>query len=363
MLIQIPLEINNELDDTMGMIQNPMDIFEILSTGDVDDRMRCRIPSSSLSIEFKNMLTLKGEIKPFFSNLSDGSILTLFDKTPFPKEREDVICPHFVELKWANGCNFDCAWCYLNGTMRFRPNGKEPYCKEKKKIVTHVKKYLEQNAIPSLVNSGELSDSLLFEGNGSALSKLIIPLFKEQQKHKLLVLTKSTNIQKILASDSQDCLIVSFSINSFNVAKRWEKKAPNPKQRIQAAKKLYDAGYTIRIRLDPLVPVENWKEEYTEIIDYLFEHLIPERITLGSLRGLQSTINNSKDRSWVDYLNESSNWGKKINFKTRLQMYKTFISYLKSKYKFVDIGLCKETKEMWENLGMNFENIKCNCIL
>jgi len=363
MLIQIPLTINNELDDTMKMIQNPIDAFNLLSSSNVNDRTRFRFPSSTLSIEFKNMLGLNGEVKPVFSNLSDGSIVTLFDKTPFPKEKDDVICPHFVELKWANGCNFDCAWCYLNGTMRFRPNGKKPYCKEKNKILDHINKYLQQNTLPSLLNSGELSDSLVFEGNGSALSKLIIPLFKQQNKHKLLILTKSTNIQGILFSNSQDCTIISFSINSFDVAKKWEKKAPSPKQRIQAAKKLYDAGYTIRMRLDPIIPVENWMHEYKEVIDYLFEHLTPERITLGSLRGLQSTINHSKDRSWVNYLNESSNWGKKINFETRFKMYTTMISHLKRRYKFVNIGLCKETMAMWEKLGMSYQDIKCNCIL
>jgi len=363
MLIQIPLTINNELDDTMKMAQNPIDAFNLLSTGCVDDRTRFRFPSSTLSIEFKNMLGLNGEVKTVFSNLSDGSIVTLFDKTPFPEEKEDVVCPHFVELKWANGCNFDCAWCYLNGTMRFRPHGKKPHCKEKNKILDHINKYLQQNTVPSLLNSGELSDSLVFEGNGSALSKLIIPLFKQQNKHKLLILTKSTNIQGILSSNSQDCTIVSFSINSFDVAKRWEKKAPSPKQRIQAAKKLYDAGYTIRMRLDPIIPVENWISGYKEVIDYLFEYLIPERITLGSLRGLQSTINFSKDRSWVNYLNESSNWGKKINFETRYKMYKTMISHLKRRYNFVDIGLCKETMAMWEKLGMTYQDIKCNCIL
>ncbi len=363
MFTQVRLQFDNELDDTMKMLQNPTDAFNQLAIGSVDDRTRCRFPSSTLSIEFKNMLALNGEVKPVFSNLADGSIITLFDKTPFPKKKDDVICPHFVELKWANGCNFDCAWCYLNGTMRFRPGGKQPYFKEKNKVLTHVKKYLEQIDFPSLLNSGELSDSLVFEGNGSALSKLIIPLFKQQDMHKLLVLTKSTNIQKILSSKSQECTIVSFSINSFDVAKRWEKKAPSPKQRIQAAKKLYDAGYTIRMRLDPIVPVENWEYGYKEVIDYLFDHLVPERITLGSLRGLQSTINHSKDRSWVTYLNETSNWGKKIGFETRYKMYKTMMAYLKRRYKFTNVGLCKETMEMWDKLGMNYQDIKCNCIL
>jgi spore photoproduct lyase len=63
--------------------------------------------------------------------VKDGSIITLFDKTPIPKFSNDVVCPHFYELKWANGCNFNCVWYYLNGTFRFRPHGKKPYKKYK----------------------------------------------------------------------------------------------------------------------------------------------------------------------------------------------------------------------------------------
>jgi spore photoproduct lyase len=87
-------------------------------------------------------------------------------------------------------------------------------------------------------------------------------------------------------------------------------------KRIEAAKKVYQAGYEIRIRIDPMVPIDNWKESYQELLDFIFENLTPERVTLGSLRGLQSTINGCSDKSWVKYLRETSNWGRKIDFQT-----------------------------------------------
>ena len=129
-------------------------------------------------------------------------------------------------------------------------------------------------------------------------------------------------------ANAQEQVIVSFSLNSFNVAKRWEKRAPAPKDRIKAAGKLQDAGYTVRIRIDPIVPIENWEKSYKELIDNIFKNFEPERITIGSLRGLQSTINNSKDKSWVDYLDDRSNWGKKIGFEKRVKMYRTIIDYV-----------------------------------
>lgn len=338
------------------------DVIEFLSKGDVDDKKRFKNTDALCSIEYKNTITLNNNIKPTFSKVADGSIITLFDKTPYPKKEEDVVCPHFIELKWANGCNFDCAWCYLNGTLRFRPMKKDPYLKEKDKIKSHVRNFLYQNETPSILNSGELSDSLLFEGTEDALSGFVIDLFKRQNKHKLLILTKSDDVNGILESKSQDILISSFSINAFDVSKKWEKRAPSPKKRIKAAKKLYNEGYKVRMRIDPLVPISGWENKYKDLIDYLFCNLTPEVITLGSLRGLQSTINNSKDKTWVKYLDDKSNWGKKISFEKRYDMYKTLITYLKTEYNYYDVGLCKETIKMWNALDMDYKNIKCNCI-
>ena len=326
-------------------------------------KIRIKNDKSNLSMEIKKIKNLIGIEQPRFSNLSDGSIVTLFDNTPYPEKDNDVVCPHFVELKWANGCNFDCAWCYLNGTLRFRPDGKKPYLKDAQKIINHIRAYFALNPNPSLVNSGELSDSLTFEGTNNSLTNLIIPLFQEQDTHKLLILTKSTNIKGILKSNAMDSVIISFSVNSRNVAKRWESKAPTPLRRLNAAKKLFDAGYEVRLRIDPIVPIDNWKEDYLKLVDLIFAKFIPGRITLGSLRGLQSTINFCKDKSWVDYLDAKSNWGKKIGDEKRLEIYSTIIEYMNNSYNFQNIGLCKETVQMWNKLRGDYQKIKCNCIL
>jgi spore photoproduct lyase len=295
--------------------------------------------------------------------IRDGSIITIFNKTAQPKEITDVWCPHFVEFKWANGCNFDCAWCYLNGTLRFRPIKKDPYVKDHEKIKQHLSEYFDIVKKPSLLNSGELSDSMVNDGNGFSLCEDIIPLFKNQKKHKLLILTKASNIKKILNSESQKQVIPSFSINSFKVSRKWENGAPTPRKRIEAAKKLFEEGYQVRIRIDPIVPINNWEEDYLKLVDYIFSKFTPERITLGSLRGLQSTINNCKDRSWTDYLEERTNWGLKVPFEKRFEVYNTIIQHLKKQYNYKNVGLCKETLEIWKKLGMYYKKIKCNCIL
>ena len=294
--------------------------------------------------------------------VADGSIIKRFDKTPYPAKLTDVVCPHFLELKWAYGCPFDCSWCYLKGTFRFRPEGIKPAYKDIEKVKLHVETFLQGVETPEILNTGEIADSLMKENGNRPFSKFIISLFEKQNRHKVLFVTKSTNVKNLLEIVSSTQAIMSFSLNAQPVAERWEKGAPPLEKRIEGARKLSDAGYEVRIRIDPMVPVENWEKHYIQLIDEIFLRFIPERITLGSLRGLQSTINGTKDTSWVKYLKEGSNWGRKIDFTTRYRMYTAIVEHLGNRYTYQNIALCKETKAMWEKLGIDWSQIRCNCV-
>lgn len=320
----------------------------------------------NIRIKFEKRKTIAGGIELLPVQVGDGSIIKLFDRTPYPEKPNDVVCPHFLELKWANGCNFNCAWCYLQGTFRFRPMKKKPYAKDMNKTKQHLLTFFAQvKDKPYLLNSGELSDSLVYEYNGYALSENIAPLFLAQKMHKLLIVTKSSNVSKLLKLAPTDKIIVSFSVNADKVARQWEKGAPSVNSRLNAAKKLQDAGFEIRLRIDPMVPIENWEDYYESLLERIFVKygLSPSRITMGSLRGLQSTINNAWDISWTRYLEEKSNWGKKIKKDKRVDMYSLIKNFLETKYDYSNIALCKETIEIWNKLEMDYRKIKCNCIL
>ena len=295
--------------------------------------------------------------------IKDGSIIKRFDKTPLPIKQTDVVCPHFLELKWAYGCPFDCAWCYLKGTFRFRPEKTKPVIKDYKKIELHTGRFLSEATGPEILNTGEIADSLMWENSSEPFSKFIIPLFEKQNRHKVLFVTKSDNVRNLLEIHPHNQAIISFSLNADEVAKRWENRAPSVVRRIEAAQKLSEAGYEVRIRVDPMVPVPDWEKHYTNLVKQIFARFTPTRITLGSLRGLQSTINGCTDKSWKEYLTEKSNWGKKIEFTARYKIYSTIISQLKQEFNYEEVALCKETMAMWAKVGMDYNKIRCNCVL
>lgn len=312
----------------------------------------------------KDYVLLDGTKRTLVQRVGDGSIIKRFEKTPLPLKPTDVVCPHFLELKWALGCPFDCAWCYLNGTLRFIPTKTRPRVKDYGKIEQHVRAFLDTaDGCQELLNTGELADSLMWERNGKPFSRFIMSLFSTQDRHRVLFLSKCDHVEHFLEADYRSHSVVSFSLNADAVARRFEKRAPAVANRIEAAAKLSLAGYEVRIRVDPLVPVGGWDWHYVSLLDQVFSSFVPARITLGSLRGLQSTINEAPDKSWIRFVSESSNWGKKVPFATRRNMYRRLLRHLEDKYGYTDVALCKETVDMWKQLDKDYRNIRCNCIL
>jgi spore photoproduct lyase len=323
-------------------------------------------------VHFKLYDQLDGTQQRLVQQVGSGSIIRRFDRTPLPSAPTDVVCPHFLELKWAYGCCYSCAWCYLQGTLRLLPTKTKPVVKDYARIAAHLGAFFDatghdggelDSEYPSeLLNTGELADSLMWERNGNPFSRFVSNVFDSQTKHRVLFLSKSDQVDNILRGGS-GLLIPSFTLNGAGVAKRWECGAPRPVRRVRAAAALAKSGYAVRIRVDPLVPVPGWRIQYRHLLDQVFAAFTPERITLGSLRGLQSTINSARDPSWTRYLSESSNWGRKVSFSTRKEMYSCLIDYLREAFDYTRVALCKESLAMWQQLGLDYTRLLCNCVV
>lgn len=298
--------------------------------------------------------TLETELQAGETSFGNG-LVSLFHKTP-----EDIACGPFWELRWAFGCPLDCNYCYLRGTMRGKMN---PRFVKFEHINAALDEAFAKFRAPSIFNSGELSDSLM----NPAIMSQIADKFDRQSKHKLSTLSKfgPKNVGFLVERPRRN-IICAWSVNAIEVAKRWERAAAPPEKRIEAARMVLEAGYDVRIRFDPIFPIEDWKSHYQDIIYRLIEQVTPSRIILGTPRGLWKTIEYAKEAkinmNWADYFKEDSGWGKKLGFDQRLEIYSFFydklsaIGFDKSK-----ITMCKETVNMWEKLGLKYMKSTCNC--
>jgi len=304
-----------------------------------------------------------------------SSIVSLFYKTG-----EDIVCPHFWELKAWTGCPFDCSYCYLQGTF-YGSERKKPRMKKEKDIVTYLKEFLtwaDNNGLITLLNTGEVADSLGVPDYVERFLKLALPILQEHPKHKILFLTKGgthhIRVLEKIPKEFRDRFIVSFSLNPEPVFNKFEKGTAHPRDRIEAAKKAQEMGFEVRIRIDPMIPVEGWVLYYGELIREMLENVRPSRITLGTLRALAKTRMFAKDKSWLRYVSEGSPWGLRIEKNLRIRMYELAIEILRELGFQGDIALCKETLPVWKALSYKgliyypgekgiWENVMCNCKL
>jgi len=203
------------------------------------------------------------------------------DTFMMPDDR--MICPHFDRLKLAsNGCFYQCDWCYLKLTYR----AAFPFITiraQYDKIKEQLHKRLSQTTDPIIFSTGELADSLSMEHLTGA-GREFIPWIGNTENGYLFMLTKSDNVNDILDMPHNNRTIIAWSMNNEMVSRKFEIGAPPFERRLSAAVKVQKAGYPLRIRLDPIVPFEGWRDAYSETIKQIFSKITPERITLGTLR-------------------------------------------------------------------------------
>jgi len=290
------------------------------------------------------------------SNTWKGNgVIKLFDKTP-----DDILCGPFWEIRWAYGCPLNCSYCYLRGTMRGKMSPKYVRFEEIERCVGEAFSKISK---PHIFNSGELSDSLM----NPALMEKVADLFETQDKHKILLLSKfGTKNIGFLLEKLRKQTICAWSINTEAIASKWETMAAQPSDRIDAAALVWELGYDTRVRIDPIFPISDWKIQYSNLIEKIFSAFYPNRIILGTPRGLWKTIHYAEiaqlDMSWSKFFQEDTGWGKKLSFSVRKEIYQFLIDFIESfGYPIHKISICKESNEIWHSLGLKCKKNTCNC--
>lgn len=217
-----------------------------------------------------------------------GLLLTRFKADlplkPFPAMAESSRRPHY-SLNLISNCHLECTYCILQSYLSNNPLIT---------ITTNIEEILEkldhqlENLSPdSVIGTGKIADSLALE-NLTGFSATLVSFFAKKNHGTLLELkTKSDQVDSLLNLDHLEKTVVSWSINPQAVVEREEYKTAGVAERLAAAKKCAEAGYKIGFHLDPMIVHENWKENYANLIEQIFDAISPDKIawmSLGILR-------------------------------------------------------------------------------
>lgn len=294
------------------------------------------------------------------------------------QNRRGCICQSAWQLHSAVGCPFRCAYCCFGGLIRIFVNMDE--------YIQHLDEICRLGPYQRLYKWDNQTDVSCFEPEWGA-SKLLVEYFADKpDKYLQIYAGKSDNIENLLSLDHKGKTIIQWSIGARTQSTVIEKETAPWDRRVEAARRCQEAGYTVRFRFSPTIPVKNWQEENAELIDLIFAKTKPDVISLCafgwmSVEEARSCIDFSLlDPQYVAAMESaapfleargfSGGGGRPIPHDARAYMFKFLIDEIRKHNKTIPVSICLETVEMWalfeRELDMPANSAKrgtyyCNC--
>ncbi len=302
---------------------------------------------------------------------------------PWPRTEDDsTYCPaHWADLRIGRGaCGLRCRACFLVITHRTMCDPSRHVLYENvEEYAEKVRRWLKNPDRRNLGLGIDCSDSLLYEGvTGHA--RRLIPMFASASTNphgcKLVLLTKSTNVG-YLEGLSTDNVLLTFSLNPESIADLWEGKfddgtrvTPPVGDRLEASLRGEKMGFEVRWRVDPIFPVEGWKETYRRFFrSAAREGHRPTRITLGTYREMQPSLSTFAEKWGLPPLEvelpELQKHGDHYHLDEdrRRRIYSFLRQTIERSWRGTGhqptVALCKEPHSIRKAVGLDHEH--CNC--
>ena len=278
---------------------------------------------------------------------------------------EQIICPPFWQgVPLAVGCPLGCSYCYLKLTLRHYKSRILVY-NNPEDLKIQLLEFAKHHP-GAIINFGETADSMAMEEETGFLRLLRAAMsqLKEQglDLHPLLITKLYYPLSKI--SKDSDGTIFCWSVTSHKMHKAYENiLSSSPMERLSNAYAVKGRGHRVRIRIDPIVPPPAGSYgSYIDIIE-MIKWLKPERVTLGTPRFFKGWPNFADERGKKLYemtRADGADGRRRLPFRQRLEIYKSFKDALMDHCG--GIALCKETRAMWQAVGLDWQKPKCNCM-
>jgi hypothetical protein len=290
------------------------------------------------------------------------------------RETQHGICQNAHELHSAWGCLHTCDYCNIGEFVNIALN-LEDYLERLDGLV-------RENPWCRLYKYDNHTDIPAFEPEYGWCEGLV--KFFAKRDAYLMLYTKSHNVDHLLGLDHRGHTLVCWTLSCDPVSRLIEKNAPTMSERIEAARKCQQAGYRVRARFSPIIPIKNWRAENARMLEEYLRKVRPDVLTIDMFKWIEPTkVRDMFDLSlwddefvgWVDKFAAMDpkarprpiipNGKQLFPDELRARVYRFFIEKIKTLSPSTRIALCGETPEMWDalgpDLGMTPENYVCAC--
>ena len=181
----------------------------------------------------------------------------------------------------AQGCPAHCQYCYLAGSLSGPPVTR--VYANLPEILNNLKSYLGTGKITSssrdrahegtTFEASCYTDPLGIEHLTGALAESIRFFGQWDAPVQLRWTTKFDGVGTLLDVAHQGRTRVRFSVNAQAVSRGFEGGTANVSQRLQALRRMAKAGYPVGLTIAPIMPVENWQQQYGDLLRGVAEAL------------------------------------------------------------------------------------------
>ncbi|MFS0863341.1 spore photoproduct lyase [Fredinandcohnia sp. 179-A 10B2 NHS] len=177
-------------------------------------------------------------------------------------------------IPFATGCMGHCHYCYLQTTM-----GSKPYIRtyvNVDDIFEQADKYIAERAPEVTRFEASCTSDIVGIDHLTHTLKRAIEYFGEKDFAKLRFVTKFHHVDHLLDAKHNGRTRFRFSINAKYIIKNFEPGTSPLDKRIEAARKVAEAGYPLGFIVAPIYLHEGWEEGYYEMFERLESELPPE---------------------------------------------------------------------------------------
>ena len=217
-----------------------------------------------------NIPEMRNKQNSEFTNIKKNLIIGIRKTHKFVPNHKtsDFLVPYT-----SSGCTAMCMYCYL--VCNYNKCAYLRLFVNREEMLDKIIKTSNKSQKELTFEIGSNSD-LILENTITKNLEWTIPKFAENNKGYLTFPTKFDMVEPILNLNHNGRVIIRMSVNPKKIIQRVEFGTSNLENRVKAINKLKKAGYKIGILIAPIIFVDNWKEEYENLLIYLKENLDEE---------------------------------------------------------------------------------------
>ena len=170
----------------------------------------------------------------------------------------------------SSGCTAMCMYCYL--VCNYNKCAYLRLFVNREQMLEKIIKTAEKSEKNLTFEIGSNSDLVL---ENTITNNLVwtIKNFANTSKGMLTFPTKFDMVDDILPLNHNGKIVIRMSVNPDKIIKKVEFGTSRLDKRVEAINKLGEAGYKLGILIAPVILVEDWQEQYSNLIRYLYENL------------------------------------------------------------------------------------------